>query len=87
MLASGASVFQHPTFLRRIDNLLMDMAVQSEMAHWLMDRFTDFYMAYFDRMLTAANGRIDILRGQTIWARSRGCLSARRCFALSSSRG
>ena len=62
VMASGASVFQHPSFLRRIDNLLMDMAVQPEMALWLMDRFTDFYVGYFDRMFTAADGRIDILR-------------------------
>jgi uroporphyrinogen decarboxylase len=62
VMASGTSVFQHPTFLRRIDNLLMDMAAQAEMAHWLMDRFTDFYLAFFDRMFTAAKGRIDILR-------------------------
>jgi uroporphyrinogen decarboxylase len=32
------------------------------MAHFIMDRFTDFYLGYFDRMLTAAGGRIDILR-------------------------
>lgn len=62
VMASGASVFQHPTFLRGIDNLLMDMAVQPEMAHWLIDRFTDFYLGFFDRMFTAARGRIDILR-------------------------
>ena len=61
-MASGASVFQHATFLRRTDNLLMDMACQPEMAHWLMDCFTNFYLAFFDRMLTAAKGRIDILR-------------------------
>ena len=62
VMASGPSVFQHPTFLRRIDNLLMDMAVAPEMAHWLMDQFTDFYLAFYDRMLTAAQGKIDILR-------------------------
>jgi len=62
VMASGPSVFQHPTFLRRSDNLLMDMAAEPDMAHFLMDRFTDYYLAYFDRMLTAANGRIDILR-------------------------
>jgi uroporphyrinogen decarboxylase len=62
VMASGASVFQHPTFLRGIDNLLMDMALRPEMAHWLMDRFTDFYLDFFDRMLAAAGGRIDILR-------------------------
>jgi len=62
LLASGASVFQHATFLRGIDALLMDMAVQPEMAHWLMDRFTHFYLDFFDRLLSAAGGRIDILR-------------------------
>jgi uroporphyrinogen decarboxylase len=62
VMASGPSVFQHPTFLRRSDNLLMDMAAEPELAHWLMDKFTDFYLAFFDRMLTAAKGRIDILR-------------------------
>lgn len=62
VMASGASVFQHATFLRGIENLLMDMAANPELAHWLMDKFTDFYLDYFDRMLTAANGKIDILR-------------------------
>jgi uroporphyrinogen decarboxylase len=62
VMASGASVFQHPTFLRGIDNLLIDMAVRPELAHWLLDRFTNFYVDYFDRMLTAAQGQIDILR-------------------------
>jgi len=62
VMASGASVFQHATFLRKTDHLLVDMATQPEMAHWLMDRFTDFYLGFFDRMLTAAKGRIDILR-------------------------
>jgi uroporphyrinogen decarboxylase len=62
VMASGASVFQHPTFLRGTDNLLVDMAVRPEMAHWLMDAFCDFYVAFFDRMLTAAAGRIHILR-------------------------
>jgi len=62
VMATGASVFQHATFLRRFDQLLVDMAVNPEMAHWLLDRFTGFYLAFFDRMLTAAQGAIDILR-------------------------
>ena len=62
VIASGASVFQHVTFLRGFDNLLMDMALNPEMAHWLMDRFTGFYVDYFDRMLGASGGRVDILR-------------------------
>ena len=62
VMASGASVFQHATFLRGFDQLLTDMAIAPEMAHGIFDRFTDFYLEFFDRMLTAAHGRIDILR-------------------------
>ena len=62
VMASGASVWQHPTFLRGIENLLTDLLAEPEMADFLIDRFTDFYLIYFDRMLTAAGGRIDILR-------------------------
>jgi uroporphyrinogen decarboxylase len=62
VMASGASVFQHPAFLRGSDNLLADMALRPEMADYLIDRHTDFYVAFFDRMFTAAPGQIDILR-------------------------
>jgi uroporphyrinogen decarboxylase len=80
VMASGASVFQHPTFLRSIDQLLMDMALRPEMAHWLMDRFTDFYVAYFDRMLTAAQGRIDILRAADDLGTQRGLFFSPEMF-------
>jgi uroporphyrinogen decarboxylase len=80
VMASGASVFQHPTFLRGIENLLMDMALRPEMAHWLMDRFTDFYLAFFDRMLTAAQGRIDILRAADDLGTQRGLFFSPEMF-------
>lgn len=62
IMATGASVFQHVSFLRGQDRLLMDMAAEPELAEFVMDRFTDFYVEYYDRMLSAAKGRIDILR-------------------------
>ena len=62
VMASGPSVWQHPSFLRGTENLMLDMAAEPEMAHYIMDRFTEFYLEYFDRMLSAAAGRIDILR-------------------------
>jgi uroporphyrinogen decarboxylase len=62
LMATGPSIFQHVTFLRGMEALLVDMATEPEMAHWLMDRFTNYYLAYFDRMFTAAPGRIDIMR-------------------------
>jgi len=62
VMASGASVWQHPTFLRGIENMLVDLLAAPETASFLMDRFTDFYVEYFDRMLSCAGGKIDILR-------------------------
>jgi len=62
LMASGASVWQHATFLRGMDNLLADFLVNPDVASFLMDRFTDFYVCYFDRMFGAADGRIHILR-------------------------
>ena len=62
VMASGVSVWQHPSFLRGLDQLLIDMALEPDIANYLFDRFTEFYLGYFDRMLRAARGRIDILR-------------------------
>jgi uroporphyrinogen decarboxylase len=62
VMASGASIWQHPSFLRGLDRLLMDLMVEPELAEFLLDRFTEFYVGYFDRMFTAAVGRIDLFR-------------------------
>jgi len=82
VMASGASVLQHPMFLRGIDNLLMDMAVRPEMAHWLMDSFTNFYLDFFDRMFTAARGRIDILRTADDLGTQRGLFFSPAMFRI-----
>lgn len=62
IMASGASVFQHPTFLRGFENLLTDMVANKEMANYLLDKFTDFYLQYFDRLFSQAGDKIDIFR-------------------------
>jgi uroporphyrinogen decarboxylase len=62
VMATGPSVFQHVTFLRGMEPLLCDMASEPEMANWLMDRFLNYYLEFFDRMFTAAPGKVDIMR-------------------------
>ncbi|HAL62544.1 MAG TPA: hypothetical protein DCP08_09090 [Chloroflexi bacterium] len=59
---TGCSVFQHPTFLRGMDKLLMDMAVAPEMAEFVFDKFTDFYYEYYRRIFENAGDLIDIFR-------------------------
>ena len=60
LMASGCSVFQHATFLRGMDILLMDMYMQPEMAHFIINKIADFYYSYFERMFETAGDLIDI---------------------------
>ncbi len=62
IMASGASVLQHPMLLCGMDKILADMALEPELACAVFDKFTNFYAAYYDTMLTAAKGRIDLFR-------------------------
>lgn len=62
VMASGPSVWQHPGFLRGFDNLMRDILLEPETIEYMMDRFTDFYIAYFDKMFSTAPGQVDILR-------------------------
>jgi len=62
IMASGASIWQHPSFLRSLDCLMLDLLANPELAEFVIDKFTDFYVAYFDKMFRSAPKKIDILR-------------------------
>jgi uroporphyrinogen decarboxylase len=62
VMASGASVLQHPMLLCGMDKILTDMALCPELACAVFDKFADFYLAYYDKMLSTAQGRIDLFR-------------------------
>lgn len=80
VMASGGSVFQHPTFLRGMDTLLMDLILNPEMAEYVMDRFTGFYLTWFERMFENANGMIDIFRVADDVAMQTGLLISEEMF-------
>ncbi|HBO45488.1 MAG TPA: hypothetical protein DD670_16460 [Planctomycetaceae bacterium] len=48
-------------YLRGIDQILCDVAVEPDMAGYLFRRIADFYLEYFRRTLEAAGGGIDIM--------------------------
>ena len=54
--------FQMATFLRSMDKLFMDMALNPEFAHTLFDKMVEFELEYYERIFKAADGQIDILR-------------------------
>lgn len=60
ILYSGCSVFQHPTYVRGMDKLMLDMAANPEMANFVFDKFTDFYYEFYRRIFEEAGDSIDI---------------------------
>jgi uroporphyrinogen decarboxylase len=48
-------------YLRGVDQILMDVAIEPEIAEYLFSRVADFYKEYARRTLEAAGGGIDIL--------------------------
>jgi uroporphyrinogen decarboxylase len=60
IMASGGSVFQHATYIRGMDSLMMDMMADPEMANYILDKVADFYHEYFRRMFEEAGDLIDV---------------------------
>ncbi|OPZ25833.1 MAG: methylcobalamin:coenzyme M methyltransferase [Lentisphaerae bacterium ADurb.BinA184] len=48
-------------YLRGPENIFLDLAVRPEMAHAILGRIREFYLAYLERILAAAAGRIAIV--------------------------
>ena len=60
--ATGCSVFQHPTLFRGIERLLLEMGTDPPIAEYIMDRVTDFYCGYFERVFAEVGDLIDLFR-------------------------
>ncbi|MCG8310870.1 MAG: hypothetical protein MI975_26005 [Cytophagales bacterium] len=57
---SGGSVFQHATYLRGMDSLMMDMMIDIEKAEYILDRFSEFYYTFFENIFKSSGHLIDI---------------------------
>lgn len=62
IIMGHAGVYQFSTFLRDAEKLYMEMALDPELAHKMYDRFVQFELEHYEKILKAADGRIDILR-------------------------
>lgn len=60
--ATGASVFQHPTLYRGFERLLVELAAEPAIAHFILDQVTNFYHDYFERIFAEVGDLIDIFR-------------------------
>jgi len=62
IMASGPSYFQHPSFVRGLENLLCDFIDAADIATFIIGKYADFYHEYIGRLLEAAGGQIDLVR-------------------------
>jgi uroporphyrinogen decarboxylase len=60
VMYEGADLFTRPCILRNMENVLVDMIEHPEMAHFLFEKFTAFYVEDITRALEATRGGFDI---------------------------
>jgi uroporphyrinogen decarboxylase len=60
MVANG-NIFETAWYMRGFEQMLMDVMADEELVHALLGRITDFYVAFFSRVLEAASGKIDLV--------------------------
>ncbi len=61
VMASNGNIFESSWYMRGMDTLMMDFVLHPEIAHAIAERVTGFYLEYFDRILTAGGGEIDLV--------------------------
>jgi uroporphyrinogen decarboxylase len=60
MVANG-NLFETSWYMRGFETMMVDMVLHPEWVHAVMARVTDFYVAYFQRLLAAAPGQVDLV--------------------------
>jgi uroporphyrinogen decarboxylase len=61
LMASNGNVFETAWYMRGFERILLDVALYPDLVHEIMRRVTDFWVVYFDRLLAAAKGEIDLV--------------------------
>ena len=59
MIANG-NIFENSWYMRGFEQIFMDLLLNKELTHGIMERVTDFYVQHFRKMLSAAKGGIDL---------------------------
>ncbi|HTQ11520.1 MAG TPA: uroporphyrinogen decarboxylase family protein, partial [Fimbriimonadaceae bacterium] len=74
VMYEGADLFTRPCILRNMENVMLDMATNPEMVHYLLDKFTSFYCEDVNRAFEATGGRIDLYCEWSDFGTQRGLL-------------
>ena len=61
IVSGTANIFETAWYMRGLENMLVDLITDPELAFEIMRRVTDFYCEYNKRILEAADGMVDII--------------------------
>jgi len=62
MIAFGANLFEWASFLRRMDNFLMDLAAEPQEAERLLDKLVELHVAGLNKLLPALGDNVDLIQ-------------------------
>ncbi len=61
VMVTNGNIFETAWYMRGFEQMLMDVMTDEELVRAIMGRVTDFYVAYFSRLLEAAPGQVDLV--------------------------
>jgi len=67
-------------YLRGLENAFVDLAMRPEIAHAVLNKVKAFYLAYLERILEAARGKIDIVLTGDDFGSQKGLLISRNAW-------
>ena len=74
VVSGSFSIWNFTFYSRGMENILLDLALSPEIADAIIEAHTRFCMAYYDRLLDAAEGAIDIIRTYDDYGTQRGLM-------------
>lgn len=61
IMVGNGNPFETSWYLRGFEQIFMDLVINPELVHGIMDRVTTFYIEHFQRILSAARGEVDLV--------------------------
>ena len=60
IMMGNANIFETSWYMRGLENMFENLLTEKDYVHFLMNKVTDFFTAYFQKALEAADGKIDL---------------------------
>jgi len=60
LMTSGGNIFESSWYMRGFQQMFMDFVLNPELAHGIIERVTNFFVEHSKKILSSANGKIDL---------------------------